>query len=126
MRKFFVFLAGFLVFMFLMTPISFGADRIEITATWDASPSSDVIGYNIYRSETSGSGYVKLNSDPITELTYLDIILDGMETTFYYVVTATDGPNESPYSNEGFVRVDNIAPDAVPNLVIKAVMIGGN
>ena len=59
-------------------------------------------GYNIYRSTTSGSGYVKLNSSLLTASDYIDPNVSG-GTTYYYVVTAVDTGNlESVYSGRGF------------------------
>jgi len=125
MHKFLKIFCAVFIFMFLMTPITFGADTITVTAEWGQSTSSDVAGYNIYRSEVSGSGYVKLNETLINDTTFVDVILEGVEKTFYYTVTAVDqSDNESGYSNEAFTRVDNIAPDVVPDLVIKSVTVG--
>jgi len=71
----------------------------SVTLSWTASTST-VTGYNVYRSTTSGSGYVKLNSALVIGLTYTDSnVLSG--TTYYYVATAVDSSgNESGYSNE--------------------------
>ncbi len=123
MKKIFL---ALVIILYLVFPItSFGADTI-VELEWQKSPSSDVIGYNVYRSEISGSGFTKVNSAVIEETTYKDIISGDIEVTFYYVVTATDGPNESAFSNEAFIRIDTIAPEVVPGLVIKSVTMGGN
>ncbi|HKW31487.1 MAG TPA: hypothetical protein VJN92_00670 [Candidatus Acidoferrum sp.] len=47
---------------------------------------SAVSGYNVYRSPTSGSGYVKINSSLVSGLTYADSNVTG-RTTYYYVAT---------------------------------------
>jgi fibronectin type 3 domain-containing protein len=67
---------------------------------WTASTSSDVTGYNVYRSTTSGGGYVKLNSSLVTVLTYTDsTVVDGQ--TYYYVTTSVDSSGEeSAYSDQ--------------------------
>ena len=58
---------------------------------------SGASGYNIYRSTTSGSGYIKLSVTP--DQSYEDnAISNGV--TYYYVVTAVSGTMESAYSNE--------------------------
>ena len=63
---------------------------------------TDVAGYNIYRSTTSGGGYAKVNASLATFSSYSDGgPTDG--TIYYYVVTAVDtsaNANESGYSNE--------------------------
>lgn len=43
-----------------------------VDLSWVASTTPGVIGYNVYRSNVSGSGYVKLNASPVTVLTYSD------------------------------------------------------
>jgi rhamnogalacturonan endolyase len=60
---------------------------------WNESPESIVSGYNLYYSETSGSGYTKVNSSLITDTTYLHTGLDPTQT-YYYIVRA-QGDKES-------------------------------
>ena len=69
------------------------------TLSWTASTST-VVGYNVYRSTTSGSYGAPLNGSLVTGLTYTDTtVANG--TTYYYVTTAVDGNgNESVVSNE--------------------------
>ena len=72
----------------------------SVALQWDASTST-VVGYYVYRSTTSGTGYAKLNpSSAATGLTYTDTaVQDG--TTYYYVTTAVDSSGtESSYSNQ--------------------------
>lgn len=72
----------------------------SVALTWIASTTSTVTGYNVYRSTTSGSGYVKLNSSVVSGLNYTDSNVQSA-TTYYYVTTAVDsGGNESTYSNQ--------------------------
>ena len=71
----------------------------SVNLAWSPS-SSTVVGYNVYVSTVSGSGYTKLTSSPVAILNYLD---SGLETaqTRYYVVTSIDSNNdESAYSNQ--------------------------
>jgi len=70
-----------------------------VALNWNASTST-VSGYNIYRSTTSGSGYVKQNSSLVAGVTFTDSsVQNGL--TYYYVTTAVDaGGTESVYSNE--------------------------
>jgi len=70
-----------------------------VALSWQASTSA-VSGYNVYRSTTSGSGYVKINSSLLGALAYTDSNLQSA-TTYYYVTTAVDSSgNESTYSNQ--------------------------
>ena len=76
----------------------------SVVLSWTASV-SPLIGYNIYRSNTSGGPYSKLNSTLNSSTTFTDTsVLSGY--TYYYVTTAVDAQlNESVYSNEAFAAV---------------------
>jgi hypothetical protein len=71
----------------------------SVALSWNAS-TSVVLGYNIYRSNSSGSGYVKQNSTLVASLNYSDAsVQSGL--TYYYVSTAVDASGtESVNSNE--------------------------
>jgi hypothetical protein len=76
-----------------------GGTCYPVVLTWTASTSSNVTGYNVYRSTTSGSGYVLLNSSPITGTTYTDGTSQPGQT-YYYVATSVDSSGaQSAYSN---------------------------
>jgi fibronectin type 3 domain-containing protein len=71
-----------------------------VVLTWGASPSSATSGYNVYRSNTSGSGYTKISSTPVSGLTYTDATVASAHT-YYYVMTAVDSiGDESGFSAE--------------------------
>jgi uncharacterized repeat protein (TIGR01451 family) len=71
----------------------------SVTLSWHAS-TSDVIGYRVYRSETSGSGFSALNGTTITALNYTDSTVSS-GTTYYYVVTSVNSSGvESAHSNQ--------------------------
>lgn len=63
-----------------------------------------VAGYNIYRSQTSGGPYAKVNLEPVPSVSYQDIsLVNG--TVYYYVITSVDtAGNESGYSAEVFAQ----------------------
>ena len=71
----------------------------SVTLTWAAS-SSQVTGYNVYRSVISRGNYLKINSSLVRELTYTDkTVVSGV--TYYYVTRAVnDRGSESVNSNE--------------------------
>lgn len=80
-----------------------------VDLTWNANTETDLAGYNVYRSETSGSGYVKINGSLATSSTYTDNSVTEA-ITYYYVVTAVDtSSNESGNSNE-----TSAIPDITP------------
>ncbi len=70
-----------------------------VALSWNAS-TSNVTGYNVYRSTTSGAGYLRITTSPVTSVTYVDdTVLSA--TTYFYVTTAVDENGiESPSSNE--------------------------
>ena len=61
---------------------------------------SGAVGYNVYRSTTHGSGYIKINSEPVAGTSYVDQnTTPGV--TYYYVVTSLNSAGvESAYSPE--------------------------
>jgi bacillopeptidase F len=74
--------------------------------SWTAPDELDLVGYKVYRSLTSGSGYTLIGSTSAT--TFIDTFGPTNGANNYYVVTAYDmGNNESVCSNEASV---------VPNL----------
>jgi fibronectin type 3 domain-containing protein len=82
------------------TGLAATAGNNTVSLDWNNNGEGDLAGYNVYRSTTSGSGYVKLNSSLLSISDYNDSnVSNGM--TYYYVVTAVDaGSNESVYSSE--------------------------
>lgn len=80
-----------------------------ITLQWFQPPTVGVTvtGYFVYRGTSSGGPYTKITT-AINALFYTD--RPGVNgavsgTTYFYVVTATDGTNESPFSNEASGRM---------------------
>lgn len=77
-----------------------GVVPVQHSVELNWTETSEVSGFNIYRSTVSGSGYVKLNSTLVAELTYMDSDVEN-GATYYYVVTAVDSSDvESDYSEE--------------------------
>jgi hypothetical protein len=76
----------------------------SVALSWTASTSS-VSGYNVYRSNTSGSGYSKLNAALISGLSFSDATAVA-GTTYFYVATAVDsGGDESANSNQATATI---------------------
>ena len=72
----------------------------SVSLSWNASTSSNVTGYNVYRASVSGGPYTKISSFPVTATTFLDSAAQA-GVTYYYVTTAVDSNNnESAYSNQ--------------------------
>jgi len=71
-----------------------------IDLAWNANSESDLAGYDIYRSTTSGGPYGLLNGSLVANNFYSDTTVSA-GVTYYYVVRAVDnGSNESGDSNE--------------------------
>jgi fibronectin type 3 domain-containing protein len=71
----------------------------NVQLSWTDGDAS-ISGYNVYRSTTSGSGYVQLNGSLVGLDAYSDTTVQG-GTTYYYVTTAVNtSGTESAYSNE--------------------------
>ena len=71
----------------------------KMSLSWSANSESDLAGYNVYRSTSSGGTYSKINSSTITTTSYEDSGLSSA-TTYYYKIKAVDtADNESEYSD---------------------------
>jgi len=65
-----------------------------------APNSSNVVGYNVYRSSISNGPYTKLDSPPFTSTAYTDTTVLANQT-YYYVATSVDSAgNETGDSNQ--------------------------
>ena len=74
-------------------------DSHSVALSWDASTSSGVAGYNVYRSGSQQGPFSRLNGSLVGELKYTDDSVSGGDT-YYYVTTAVDAKgDESPFSN---------------------------
>jgi len=81
----------------------------SIDLSW--SSVTGAVGYNVYRSTTHGSGYVKINSDPVAGTFYVDENTTP-GATYYYVVTSLNSDGvESAYSPEASAT-EPLAPPA--------------
>jgi fibronectin type 3 domain-containing protein len=68
--------------------------------SWNASTSSSIAGYNVYRGSVSGGPYSRINSALDTSMSYSDSQVQSGQI-YYYVTTAVDSTGvESSYSSE--------------------------
>jgi hypothetical protein len=71
-----------------------------VDLSWNASTSSTISGYNVYRGTISGGPYAKINSALDSALSYSDSTVQSGQT-YYYVTTAVDSSGlESSYSSQ--------------------------
>ncbi len=72
----------------------------SVDLDWADNGESDLAGYNVQRSTSSGGSYTQINTSLVTSSAFTDTAVMG-GTTYYYVVTAVDTTgNESAASNE--------------------------
>ena len=65
----------------------------SVALTWDASSSTGIIGYYLYRSTTPGNGFIRLVTSPLSGLQYTDGTVQSGRT-YYYVVTSVNSTRE--------------------------------
>ncbi|MEN8126944.1 MAG: putative Ig domain-containing protein, partial [Planctomycetota bacterium] len=90
----------------------------SVSLDWADNTEPDLMHYDVYRSTTSGSGYVSIISGQTTS----DYVDNGVTNgiTYYYVVTATDtSSNESGNSNED--SATPVAPNGAPTFTVDPI-----
>jgi hypothetical protein len=71
-----------------------------VDLSWNASTSTSITGYNVYRATVSGGPYSKINSALDLSMSYGDSTVQSGQT-YYYATTAVDSTGaESSYSNQ--------------------------
>jgi hypothetical protein len=71
----------------------------SVVLSWTASTTSNISGYNLYRSATSGGTYTKVNTALVVPTSYTDSSVQAGHT-YFYVATAVDtSGNESVHSS---------------------------
>ncbi len=73
-----------------------------VELTWNTVEGA--IGYNVYRSDTSNSSYVKLNENLITSLSYADKTVSE-NSTYKYAISIVKDSGETPLSQSISVAV---------------------
>jgi len=73
--------------------------------SWKASTSPHVVGYNIYRHDSSGSSYAKINSTLHGVTSYEDASVVSGETYYYATTAVNSHGQESALSNHVKVKI---------------------
>jgi fibronectin type 3 domain-containing protein len=79
-----------------------GSHRHRVNLSWHESPSTPsarIVGYNVYRSRTSGGPYAKL-ATRVPRSVYEDRLVNSRETYFYVVTSLDEAGRESGFSAE--------------------------
>lgn len=82
-----------------------------VDLTWGAgtirnpAPGQVVVGYDVYRSSTSGGPYTKLNSTPVPSLTYTDKNVSAGQTWYYVCSTVDNLGDVSAHSNQAAATI---------------------
>lgn len=94
--------------LFLLAPAAHAQTAHSATVGWTYIQGTDAaVGFNVYRSTTSGGPYTQLNTTviPLATLSYTDGSVVGGQT-YYYVVDAQDANGvHSAYSPESLAAV---------------------
>ena len=72
----------------------------NVTLQWMPETNGFVKGFNVYRSETAGTGFTKITSSPVTGSVFHDVPETLNKQYHYVITTVNDSLHESPVSNE--------------------------
>jgi hypothetical protein len=70
----------------------------SVNLSWNPG-SSGVVGYNVYRANSSGGPYSRINSAPDPSTSYLDTTVFGGQTYFYVTTAIASNGKQSAFSN---------------------------
>jgi hypothetical protein len=79
--------------------------RGSVMADWNANTESDMLGYHVYRSMTSGGPYLRLTATPCPSNSYLDTTAIDDQINYYAVTAIIRAGAESYLSEEDSIYV---------------------
>jgi parallel beta-helix repeat protein len=85
----------------------------SLTLSWVPNSEDDIVGYNIYHSESVFIGYTKANSEPVDDFEFVDTGLDEITEYFYKITAVDDYGLESDFSGivNGFTLLNPYPPE---------------
>jgi len=107
--KHYISLVAGIIGIIMLAVVAQAADQ-TVKLEWDASISTDAIGYAVFSGDSAEIQDVRLNTDIINGTTYDCVYNASFEGTKYYHVKAYDGRNWSGASNIVSTSIDTIAP----------------
>lgn len=120
MRKILVLLCTIL--LFLIVPAITAA--VQLLLTWAPNSEADLAGYRIYIASQAGGPYMQAGLAPTSLAPAFSYdVPAGSERMYYFVITAYDNAgNESGYSNEAGIYIDNVMPGNPMGLQITIII----
>jgi hypothetical protein len=79
--------------------VNFSPSIEGIELTWSPILTDGDLGFFIYRSQDSLTGFVRLNRDPVSTVYYLDLDIEPAQTYYYYITLVDTNWNESSPSS---------------------------
>jgi fibronectin type 3 domain-containing protein len=110
-----------LIFLAILATVSAFAQagaQHSCTLNWTQSTTPGITSNNLYRGSVSGGPYMLVNSSSSPSTSYVDTSVTA-STTYYYVVTALVGTEESLYSMQATCAVP-ATTTAPTNLTVTA------
>jgi fibronectin type 3 domain-containing protein len=102
-------------------PSNFSAvsDSVKVMLSWNASASTNVIGYKIYRNTKGNEAeFLLLTPLPVKETSYADTLTKGALNDFYYkIVSVNKVYINSDYSAPVSVKLKDVVPPAQPVII---------
>ena len=84
-------------------------DSSKVNLSWSANTETDVAGYNIYRSATSGGPYTQLTGSRVTGTSYTDTTVTNGKTYYYMIRAGNTSGLSSGNSNEVAVSLASVS-----------------
>ena len=76
-----------------------------VSLNWGPSTSSNIAGYNVYRSTSPGGPYTQLNPALLTATSFTDANVTAGQTYYYVTAAVNTSNNQSSYSNQAQATV---------------------
>jgi subtilisin family serine protease len=86
----------------------------QVVLSWQPANLSTLAGYHVYRSNTSGGPYTRLNASIVTGTRYTDTTVTNNHTYYYKVNAVNTDLSERDYTNEVAATPGDATPPTTP------------